>query len=163
VIATAATHLTYIVTQNFEASMEILAQRPEALDVGGTNAMWLDAFWGWTLLGLGRTEALDHLARAARAADQMNARHVSDRAPTAQSLFAERGYASEASALVHYVEAHLRPYRFANPGQAWIQEQIEGTGILTLMPLPSVEKRSEIMALVARTAFSIGRDEHLRA
>jgi hypothetical protein len=77
--------------------------------------------------------------------------------------FAERGYASEAAALVHYAEAHLRPYRFANPGQAWKEERIEATGIRRRRPLPSVVKRSQIMALVARTAFSIGQDEDPRA
>jgi predicted ATPase/class 3 adenylate cyclase len=160
VITSSASYLTQVETPDFNASLGVLAQRPEALDVGGTNNMWLDTFWGWTLMGLSESRALDHLVRAARTADQMNARHLSDLILRLLAIyFAAAGYVREAASLVRYVEANLRPYRIAAPGQAWVNTQIEEMGIAATSSDPSTGRRSDIMALVSRTAFSITQSE----
>ena len=130
IITWSACYLTQVATPDFNASMDVLAQRPEGLQVGGTNGMWLDAFWGWTLMGMGRPGAMDHLVRAARAADQISAPHLFDLVLRLLALtFADGGYAMESATLVHYAETNLRPYRIGAPGQAWIDNQIKLRGI----------------------------------
>ena len=161
IITWSACYLTQVATPDFDASMDVLAQRPEGLQVGGTNGMWLDAFWGWTLMGMGRPGAIDHLVRAARAADQISAPHLLDLVLRLLALpFADGGYATESATLVHYAETHLRPYRIAAPGQAWVDNQIEQRGITSTSTYSLTEKRSEIMALVSRTTVSISQGEN---
>jgi predicted ATPase len=161
VISWSACYLTQIATPDFNASMDVLAQRPEGLDVSGTNGMWLDAFWGWTLMGIGRPGAMDHLVRAARAADQISAPHLFDLVLRLLALaFADGGYAAESATLVHYAETNLRPYRIGAPGQAWIDNQIKLKGIASMSSDSSTEKRSEIMALVSRTAYSLSQGQN---
>ena len=156
IITWSACYLTQVATPDFDASMDVLAQRPEGLQVGGTNGMWLDAFWGWTLMGMGLPGAMDHLVRAACAADQISAPHLFDLVLRLLALtFADGGYATESATLVHYAETNLRPYRIGAPGQAWIDNQIELSGVLATEPDPSVVRRSDIMALVRRTASSV--------
>ena len=162
IITWSACYLTQVATPDFNASMDVLAQRPEGLQVGGTNGMWLDAFWGWTLMGMGRPGAMDHLVRAARAADQISAPHLFDLVLRLLALpFADGGYATEAATLVHYAETNLRPYRIAAPGQAWIDNQITQRGIASTSSDSSTEKRSEIVALVLRTAHSLSQGRNL--
>ena len=156
IITWSACYLTQVATPDFNASMDVLAQRPEGLQVGGTNGMWLDALWGWTLMGMGRPGAMDHLVRAARAADQISAPHLLDLVLRLLALqFADDGCATEAATLVHYAETNLRPYRIGAPGQVWIDGQIEQRAILRVQPDPSIVRRSDIMALVKRTASSV--------
>ena len=162
VITWSACYLTQVATPDFNASMDVLAQRPEGLEMGGTNGMWLDAFWGWTLMGLGRPGAMDHLVRAARAADQISAPHLFDLVLRLLALpFADGGYATEAATLVDYAEISLRPYRIGAPGQAWIDNQITQRGIASTSSDSSTEKRSEIVALVLRTAHSLSQGRNL--
>ena len=159
VINSAASYLTAIDSPSFESSLEALVTRPEVMDVGGTNGMWLDLLWGWTLLGLGRSDAVDHLVRAAITADQMNTRPVADIALRLLAVcFAERGFASESITLLRYVETYLQPYRFTAPGVAWVEERIDRTGIVISQTGPPVA-RSEVMALVVRVASSISQQE----
>ncbi len=162
VITWSACYLTQVATPDFGASMDVLAERPEGLDVSGTNGMWLDAFWGWTLMGMGRSGAMNHLVRAARAADQISAPHLFDLVLRLLALtFADGGYATESATLVHYAETNLRAYRIGAPGQAWIDGQIEQRGVLGAQPDPSVLRRSDLMALIRRTASSMTEGELL--
>ena len=161
IITWSACYLTQVSTPDFNASMDVLARRPEGLQVGGTNGMWLDAFWGWTLIGMGQVGAMDHLVRAARTADQISAPHLLDLVLRLLALsFADGGYAMESATLVHYAETNLRLYRIGAPGQAWIDNQVKQRGLTSTSFDSSTEKRSEIMALVLRTAYSLSQGQN---
>ena len=161
IITWSACYLTQVTTPDFNASMDVLAQRPEGLQVGGTNGMWLDTLWGWTLMGMGRPGAMNHLVRAARTADQISAPHLFDLILRLLALsFADGGYAMESAALVRYSETNLRANRIGAPGQAWIDNQIKLRGIASTTSEPSTDKRSEIMALVLRTAYSLFQEQN---
>jgi predicted ATPase/class 3 adenylate cyclase len=162
IISWSASYLMTVETPEFDTSLEILTQRSDVMDVGGTNGMWLDTFWGWSLLGLGQPRALDHLIRAIRTADQMNARHVCDLLLRLLALcFADKGYREESSFILRYVETNLRPYRIAGPGQDWIDDQIDHRGVRSTNSDSPTEKRSEVMALAFSIAFSISQGQNL--
>ena len=93
-ITSSANYVTQVADPDFPASESIL-QRSIGLDVGGTNGMWLDMLWGWTLLGLGKPGAAEYLARSAREADQLAAPHLSDLVLRLLALvFVDHGYLS---------------------------------------------------------------------
>lgn len=156
VITYAATYVTQTATPDFEAAWEIVERYPQTRDAGGTNAMWFDLIWGWTLLGLGEPNAVEWLADVLRAADRLNAQPVSDIALRLLALAFDRcGHAKEGKILAQYADAHLQRLRIPAPGQSWVQEQLDLAGISEPPPVPVDRNRGDIMALVNTTTFAI--------
>jgi predicted ATPase/class 3 adenylate cyclase len=156
VITYAATYVTQTATPDFDAAWEIVERYPETRDAGGTNAMWFDLLWGWTLLGLGDPHAVEWLADVLRAADRLNAQPVSDLALRLLALaFDQCGHAKEGKLLAQYADAHLQRLRLPAPGQSWVQEQLDLAGISDSSPSVPDRTRGDIMALVNTTTFSI--------
>ena len=93
---------------------------------GGINDLWLDVFWGVSLLGLGRSEASMHLARATRAADRLRSPMQLDVAMRSLALAAtQAGLIDEARLLVAYADAELEPYRFEGTLSEWMDGQLD--------------------------------------
>lgn len=156
VITYAATYVTQTATPDFEAAWEIVERYPQTRDAGGTNAMWFDLIWGWTLLGLGDPHAVEWLADVLRAADRLNAQPVSDLALRLLALAFDRcGHSKEGRILAQYADANLQRLRLPAPGQSWVQEQLDLAG-LSDPPLGGADRnRGDIMALVNTTTFAV--------
>ena len=94
---------------------------------------------------------MEHLARAARAADRLHSLHALDMALRFLTVVAaEAGLGEHARALVAYTEENLRPYRMENPQQVWVQERLDR--VLADLPGPSpgpAPPRREIMRRIA--------------
>jgi predicted ATPase/class 3 adenylate cyclase len=156
VITYAASYLTQTATPDFEAAWEIVERYPLTRAVGGTNAMWFDLMWGWSLLGLGEPQAVECLVDVLRAADRLNAQPVSDIALRLLALAFDRcGHAKEGMILSQYADAHLQRFRLPAPGQSWVQAQLDLAGIGGTRSVVADSNRAEIMALVNTTTFSI--------
>lgn len=126
VISMMGAHLTGRAEPDFAASFELLSTHDLSLDVGGLNDCWRDVMWGMTLLGLGKPGAPALLAAAARGADRLNAGHVLDLAVRELAVAAsDAGLVEQAVTLAAYAEETLRPYRIDNPGQIWLQVQVD--------------------------------------
>jgi predicted ATPase/class 3 adenylate cyclase len=126
VISMVGTYVTARAEPDFESSYELLNEHDLSVDSGGLNDNWRDLMWGMTLLGLGKPGAIERLAAAARGADRSNAGHILDSAVRELAVAAGRGgLAQEAVTLAAYAEDNLRSYRFDNPGQIWIQADLD--------------------------------------
>jgi len=159
VITAASNLLNESAGPNFLRSKEIIEAGSNAFAALGTNEMWLCTMFGWTLLGLGESEALAYLTRALRTADRLNAQHVVEMTLRLVAVaFVEAGYAPEAGILNGYVEAHLRPFRIDTPGQAWVQERLDRAGLTSTTSEKVPQNRGEIMKLVASIERSIAQD-----
>jgi hypothetical protein len=144
---------------DFLRSKEIIDAGSNAFAALGTNEMWLCTMFGWTLLGLGESEAVGYLTRALRIADRLNAQHVVELTLRLIAItFAEAGHTREAGVLNGYVEAHLRPFRMETPSQTWVQEQLDRAGLTPATSEKVPLKRGEIMHLVATVERSIAQD-----
>ena len=88
--------------------------------------MWLDLMWGSMLLALDQPGAVERLARAARAADRLNAPHALDLALRQLAILAAESDLTEpAAALVVFTETNLRPHRIENPGSTRVQARLD--------------------------------------
>lgn len=159
VITATSSSLTQISSPDFQRSFELLRRYPQLRDVGGANAMWLDLFTGWSMLGCGKpADALAPLAAAARTADRLNAVHVSDLAIRLLALvFESSGRRTEALVLARYAETNLKAFRLLVPAQSWIDGQMDDAGIATTPSAAEISSRGDMMALVDRTTFAIAQ------
>ena len=150
VVVAASNFLSFTRDPDFEASMRVFASRPDALGMGGLSEMWLDTFLGWTLLGLGSPHAVNRLAGALRAADQLNAQHVVEfNLRLLAVAFAQAGHLREAAILVEYADKDLRPYQLVESGRAWVTDRLDDAGVKEVPPEQSVHRRGDIMSLVS--------------
>jgi hypothetical protein len=159
VITAASNYLNRSAGPDFIKSKEIIDAGSDAFAAPGANEMWLCTIFGWTLLGLGDSEAVNFLTRALRLADRLSAQHVVELPLRLLAIaFAEAGYVPEAGILIGYVEAHLSPFRIESVGQAWVQDQLDRAGLTTTTSERVPLKRGEIMNLVTRIERSITQE-----
>ena len=126
VISMMGANLTGRAEPDFDSSFELLSTHDLSVDTGGLNDCWRDVMWGMTLLGLGKPGAPARLASAARVADRLNAGHVLDLAVRELAVAAgDADLVEQAVTLAAYAEETLRPYRIDNPGQIWLQAQVD--------------------------------------
>ena len=141
------------------ASLELLTRHDRALNVGEISGMWLDLTWGSMLLALDRSGAVERLARAARAADQLNAPHAFDLALRQLAILAaESGLMEPAAAWVTFIEANLRPHRIENPGSTRVQARLDrAVAGVPEHPTEAPLHRGEIVALVAEIETALAQ------
>ena len=151
VITAASQELQHTDSPRFTASLDILSRHDVDLDRGDLNGMWLDWAWGLTYLGLEQPAAVGHLARAARAADRLDAPHVLDYTLRPLAIVAAAaGLHEQAAALVAFTDTQLRPRRIENALQVWIQPRLDRAlaGVSASVPAPL--HRRGIMDLVTQ-------------
>jgi hypothetical protein len=146
-ISAAAIHFVNPAGLDFARCLDVLATHPGGVISGATNEMWLDITRATAQVGLQQRDAVDGLARAARAADQLHSLHAFDITLRFLAVIAaEAGLGEHAQALVAYTDETLRPYRLENPQQVWVQERLDQ--LLADLPGRSpgpAPPRSEIM------------------
>ena len=134
---------------DFQSSMDVFSGHPDLFHLGSGNDQWLNAFFGWTLLGLGDERAVSRLADALRIADRLNAQHVVELVIRLLAVaFAQAGHGAEALRLLAYADMHLRPYQMAAGGQEWVESRLAQAGITSPSYESTTLKRGEIMSLV---------------
>ena len=125
-ISAAAIHFVNPAGVDFASCLDVLAAHPGGVIGGPTNTMWLDINWGIAKAGLEQPGAVEHLARAARAADRLHSLHAFDITLRFLAVVAaEAGLGDHARALVAYTDENLRSYRMENPQQVWVQERLD--------------------------------------
>ena len=146
-VSAAALHFMNPQGPDFAACLEVLAGYPSGVSGGTINDMWFDITWATGKLGMQQPGAIEHLMRAARAADRLHSLHAFDMVLRFLAVAAaEAGLDEHACALVAYTEANLRPHRTENPQTAWAQERLDQ--LLADLPGRSSEPaqtRGEIM------------------
>jgi hypothetical protein len=160
VVATDHPLIYMLAEPDFAASFDVLTRHGVGLRSGDQNDMWLDLAWGITLLGLDRPGAVEHLACAVRAADRLNVLHALDQALRVLAIAAaDTGRTEHAAALAGYTETDLRPYRIAQPIQAWIQARLDqALASLPDEPPRPGRHRGEIMTIVKDLEASLAAD-----
>ena len=136
---------------DFAACLEVLVDYPSGVAGGAISDMWFDITWASAKLGLHQPGAVEHLMRAARAADQLHALHAFDIVLRFLAIAAaEAGLGEHAHALVAYSEANLRQHRMENPQQTWAQGRLDE--LFAGFPKPASEAalaRGEIMRTIS--------------
>ncbi|HXW34310.1 MAG TPA: adenylate/guanylate cyclase domain-containing protein [Acidimicrobiales bacterium] len=158
-ITASSNSLNRLERPDFITSKQIIDEGRDAFAAPGANEMWMCLMFGFTLLGLGESDAVGYLTRALQLADRLNAQHVAERSLRLLALaFAQAGHAKEAAILIGYAEIHLSRYRMADPVNTWMEDQLDRAGLTSerLEGVPA--KRGEILNLVATTERSIARD-----
>ena len=161
VISMMGAYLTSRAEADFDSSFELLSTHDLSVDAGGLNDCWRDVMWGMTLLGLGKPGAAGRLAYAARAADRLDAGHVLDLAVRELAVAAgDADLMQQAVTLATYAEETLRPYRIDNPGQIWLQAQVDRAlaGAQDRTPQRGL-RRGDLMALVDEVEVLLAQRE----
>ena len=160
VITAAAIHFNNPAGPDFASCLDVLAAHPGPISGGATNEMWLDINWAIAKVGLQRPGAVEHLARAARAADRLHSLHAFDLSLRFLAVVAaEAGQGEHVQVLVAYTEASLRPYRMENPQGVWVQERLDQ--LLGELPGRSpgpAPPRGEIMRRITEIEATLARN-----
>ena len=148
-IAIAASMIAGRDEPDFAGALEVITTDVREA-AGGVNDLWLDIFWGVALLGLGRSEASMHLARATRVADRLRSPMQLDVAMRSLALAATQGgLPEEARLLVAYADAELKPYRFEGTLSEWVERHLVDVRADAQEPAAgSGPGRAEIMRVV---------------
>jgi hypothetical protein len=156
-----AAHLWVRVEPDFAAALEVLDRYDVQPAEGDLSGMWLDLMRGTALLGLDRSGAGRHLARAARGADQLNSLHLLELALRQLAIAAARaGLTEQAIYLARYSATALRTYQMDQPGQAWVQAHLDAAlaGAARPPSEPATLHRGEIMAIVNQVDARLAED-----
>ena len=134
---------------------------PRSRDVGGTNAMWLDLFWGWSLLGCRRRR------RGGMAGATPQVLPTGSTPSTCQIWRSVCSHSHLTTAVSARKHESLRTtpvptsnhFAFPAPRQTWIDQRIEPMTPTGSSWDGAENKRGEIMALVNKTTFSISHPD----
>ena len=136
---------------DFGATLDFLTGHPTDAPAEHVNGLWLDLMWGLTLLGLGRPDAIGHVARATRTADRVNALGMLDFALRQVAVIAAQHECPEKAALlVAYTDSVLSPHRLLVPVLQLVQDWLDQAGVGVDSP-PSPDptpRRPDVMAIV---------------
>jgi predicted ATPase/class 3 adenylate cyclase len=125
-IGAASSHLWTGAGPDPVASLDVLARYDTGPRIDDTLGLWLDLYWGASLVGLHRPGAVGHLTRAVQLADRQAAPAAADLAlRLLATAAAEAGYKPEAATLIGYCDAYLLQYRIAASGYAWVQAYVD--------------------------------------
>ena len=143
------------------ASLDLLTRHDGGLTFGEISGMWLDLMWGSMLLALDQPGAVERLARAARAADRLNAPHALDLALRQLAILAAESDLTEpAAALVVFTETNLRPHRIENPGSTRVQARLDrAVAAVPRHPSEVLLHRGEVVALIAEIETSLTQQD----
>ena len=149
-ISMCAVYLTARSDPDFQASAEILGRRELPPESGDLNDGWYEVMAGMTLLGLGKPDAVTHLAKAVRLADRVKSGHALEQALRLLAIAAaEAGLTTHALLVADYVDQELRHHRIDSPGQVWIQTRLDSAlRDASHHPINHAQNRAQIMNLV---------------